>query len=324
MTIAEQQKLGSGFGARTEPAEILQNIDLSGRVVLVTGGYSGIGLETTRALAAVGAKVHVPVRSFEKAAKTLVDIKGNIVVGEMDLGDLDSVRAYANRVRSSDDSLDILVNNAGVMACPETRIGNNWESQFAINHLGHHVLTAELLPLLIKADNSRVVCLSSIGHKRSDIRWDDIHFVQDPYEKWAAYGQAKTANALFALGLDLKFRDQGVRAFSVHPGGIMTPLQRHLENQEMVSLGWLDENGNLSKQARALFKSPSQGCSTTLWAATSPMLNGKGGLYCENCDVAIVATEKTPRYEGVAPWAVNDESAFRLWDVTETMPGLRC
>jgi len=319
MAIIEQQKLASGFGPRTEPAEILDNIDLSGHVVLVTGGYSGIGLETTRALADAGAKVHVPVRTMEKAAKTLADIKGNIVVGEMDLGDLNSVRAYANRVRSSDDSLNILINNAGVMACPETRIGKNWESQFAINHLGHHALTTELLPLLKRADNSRVVCLSSVGHKNSDIRWDDIHFLQDSYDKWVAYGQAKTANALFALGLDLKFRHQGIRAFSVHPGGIMTPLQRHLENEEMAALGWLDKEGNLSEQAKALFKSPSQGCSTTLWAATSTALAGKGGLYCENCDVAIVATDETPRYEGVAPWAVSDESALRLWDITETL-----
>jgi len=321
MIINEQQKLDSGFGARTEPAEILENIDLSGQVALVTGGYSGIGLETTRALANAGAKVHVPVRTMEKATETLADIKGNIVVGEMDLGDLDSVRAYANRVRSSDDSLNLLINNAGVMACPETRIGNNWENQFAVNHLGHFVLTTELLPLLKNAGNARVVCLSSIGHKRSDICWDDIHFLQEPYEKWAAYGQAKTANALFALGLDLKYRDQGVRAFSVHPGGIMTPLQRHLDNEEMAALGWLDADGNLSELAKAAFKSPTQGCSTTLWAATSPTLKGKGGLYCEDCNVADVATDETPRFEGVAPWAASDESALRLWEVTETMLG---
>jgi NAD(P)-dependent dehydrogenase (short-subunit alcohol dehydrogenase family) len=319
MAIAEQQKLNSGFGLRSEPAEVLDGIDLSDSIAIVTGGYSGIGVETTKALAGAGAKVHVPVRNMEKAAETLAGIPGNIVVGELDLGDLESVRAYAKKIVSSESKLDLLINNAGIMACPETRIGNNWESQFAVNHLGHFVLTNELMPLLINAGSSRVVCLSSIGHKRSGIRWDDIHFNQEPYEKWEAYGQAKTANALFALGVDLKYSAQGVRGFSVHPGGILTPLQRHLETEEMAALGWLDENGDLSEQAKALFKSPSQGCTTTLWAATSPLLSGKGGLYCEDCDVSEIVTEQTPRYLGVMPWAVDDESALRLWDVTEAM-----
>lgn len=319
MAASEQTKIDSGFGARSEPGEVLDGIDLSGHVALVTGGYSGIGLETTRALVDAGARVHVPARTLEKASKAVSGLEGEVVVGTMDLADLDQVRAYAESIRGREEALDFLINNAGVMACPETRVGPGWEMQFAVNHLGHFVLTRDLLPLLKRADSARVVALSSVGHRRSDIRWHDIHFREEPYEKWTAYGQSKTANALFALGLDMRYRNEGIRAFSVHPGGIMTPLQRHLDVEEMAAFGWTDEDGNLTEEAEALFKTPAQGCSTTLWAATSPTLDGKGGLYCEDCDVADLATENTPRYEGVAPWAVDEESAGRLWELSEEM-----
>lgn len=318
-TNRQQKKINSGFGAKSEPQQVLAGIDLTGKVAVVTGGYSGIGLETTRALANAGVKVHVPVRSPEKAAESLGSLPGNILVGEMDLAEPDSVRRYAERIRHSEDKLDLLINNAGIMACPETRVGNDWESQFAINHIGHFVLTNELLPLLIAANGARVVCLSSTGHKRSGIRWGDIHFKKTPYEKWEAYGQSKTANALFALALDRKFADHGVHAFAVHPGGILTPLQRHLEVEEMAALGWLDEDGNLSEQARLLFKSPTQGCSTTLWAATSPALEQLGGVYCEDCDVADLASDDAPGYSGVESWAADEEEAMRLWEITEQM-----
>ena len=218
MAGTDQKKIESGFGMKSEAAEVLAGIDLAGKVAVVTGGYSGIGVETTRALVNAGAKVHVPVRNSEKAAETLADIEGEVHVGEMDLSDLASVCAYAESISSIEPTVDLLINNAGIMACPETRIGSGWESQFAVNHLGHFVLTTQLLPNLLQANRPRVVCLSSVAHHRSDIRWDDIHFEKDPYEKWDAYGQAKTANALFALGLDLKYHDQGLRAFSVHPG----------------------------------------------------------------------------------------------------------
>ena len=319
MTTREQRKSGSGFGAKSEPAEILAGKDLSGKVAVVTGGYSGIGLETTRALVGAGARVYVPVRSPAKAEDALGEIDGEVIADAMDLANLASVRAYAESIVQREQSLDLLINNAGIMACPETRVGENWESQFAVNHLGHFVLTTALLPLLLNARGARVVELSSIGHRRSDILWDDIHFQANAYEKWTAYAQSKTANALFALGLDIKYRDQGVQAFSVHPGGILTPLQRHLGNEEMQALGWTDADGNLSEQARAMFKSPAQGCTTTLWAATSEALAGTGGLYCEDCDVANLATEDSPRYFDVAPWACNEDSALKLWDLTVAM-----
>ena len=319
MTQRVQKKLGSGFPPKSEPHEILSGIDLAGKVAVVTGGYSGIGLETTRALAAAGMKVYVPVRDPAKAQENLSGIEGEIATEQLGLGDLASVQSLVEKLLAAEKSIDLLINNAGIMACPETRLGNNWESQFAVNHLGHFVLSTGLLPALLAADAPRVVSLSSIAHRRSDIIWDDIHFQSAPYEKWTAYAQSKTANALFALGLDMKYRDQGLQAFSVHPGGILTPLQRHLPNEEMAALGWTDENGNLTEQAAAIFKSPSQGCTTSLWAATSPLLADTGGLYCEDCDVSNLATEDSPQYFDVAPWAANEESAMRLWDVTEEM-----
>jgi len=320
MTTREQKKLGSGFGAKSEPSEIMAGKDFSGKVAVVTGGYSGIGLETTRALVNAGARVYVPVRSPAKAEEMLTGIEG-VQVDAMDLSDLASVRNYADSIVQREQSLNLLVNNAGIMACSESRVGNNWESQFGVNHLGHFVLTSCLLPLLLNAAGARVVELSSVAHRRSDILWDDIHFHSTPYEKWTAYAQAKTANALFALGLDMKYREQGVQGYSVHPGGILTPLQRHLPNEEMQALGWTDADGNPSEQARAMFKTPTQGCSTTLWAATSEALVDTGGLYCEDCDVADLATEDSPRYFDVAPWACNEDSALRLWELSESMIG---
>lgn len=314
-----QQPIGSEFGRRTEPDEVLAGIDLNDKVAVVTGGYSGIGLETTRALAKAGARVYVPVRNPEKARGTLEDIPGDVRTGAMDLADIRSVRNYAQGVASQEQKIDLLINNAGIMACPETRFVNDWEAQFAVNHLGHFVLTNALLSQLKNAGEARVVQLSSVGHRRSDIIWDDPFFTSHPYEKWEAYGQSKTANALFALGLDMKFAEQGIRAFSVHPGGILTPLQRHLPKEEMQELGWLDEEGNLSELAASLFKSPSQGCTTTLWAATSPALGDKGGLYCEDCDVARIATADSPRHCDVAEWATRPESAERLWAMSESL-----
>lgn len=318
MTNREQKKLESGFGMKTEPSEILANKDLSDKVAVVTGGYSGIGLETSKALAAAGATVYVPVRTPGKAEEALAQVPG-VTIDAMDLADLNSVKKYAESLQKQVSKIDLLINNAGIMACPETRVGNGWESQFAVNHLGHFVLTMDLLPQLLAADSPRVVCLSSIAHRRSDVLWDDIHFNNGVYEKWTAYAQAKTANALFARGLDLKFGGEGLKALSVHPGGILTPLQRHLGNEEMQALGWTDAEGNLSEQAAAMFKSPTQGCSTSLWAATSELLDDVGGVYCEDCDVANIATAESPRFFDVAPWAASDEGAERLWEVTEKM-----
>lgn len=316
----DQKPVGSGFVPKTGTAEIIGGRDLSGLTAIVTGGYSGIGLETTRALAAAGARVIVPMRDPAKGESALADISGSVEAGVMDLLDAVSVRRFAAAFLDTGHGLDLLINNAGIMACPETRTDHGFESQFATNHLGHALLALELLPALQKAGASagaRVVCLSSVGHKRSAIRWTDPHFRSEPYEKWKAYGQSKTANALFALGLDLRLRDQGIRAFSVHPGGIFTPLQRHLPKDEMVALGWIDESGEMSEVARAVFKTPDEGASTTLWCALSRQLANMGGLYCEDCDVAAVATAASPRHIHVAPHAVDLEDADRLWALTD-------
>jgi NAD(P)-dependent dehydrogenase (short-subunit alcohol dehydrogenase family) len=318
MGVEAQKPVGSGFGAKTSAAEAIAGVSLAGKRAIVTGGHSGIGIETVRALCGAGAEVTIPARNPDAARRAVEKIRGT-KVASMDLADLASVAKFARDYAAEGKPLHLLINNAGVMASPETRVGKGWELQFATNHLGHFALTAALTPLLEKAAGARVVALSSSAHKRSDIRWDDIHFRATPYDKWVAYGQSKTANALFAVELDARLRSRGVGAFAVHPGGIMTPLQRHLQNEEMVALGWHDEKGEASEAAKLFFKTPEQGAATSVWCATSPRLDGLGGVYCEDCDIALPAGEKTGRYWGVMPHAVNAESAARLWRETEKM-----
>ncbi|WP_298023783.1 oxidoreductase [uncultured Parasphingopyxis sp.] len=323
MAIKDQVPVDSGFPAKTDGANIIADIDLAGKTAIVTGGYSGIGLETVRALAAKGVQVIIPARNIPKAKEALADVEGDVRIEEMDLADIPSVRAFGDKMLEELESLDLLINNAGVMACPEEHIGAGWELQFGTNHLGHFELTRKLMPLLEKTPGCRVIALSSTGHKLSGIRWDDPNFEMEPYEKWQAYGQAKSANALFANALSRRLKDSGGLAFAVHPGGIFTPLQRHLPQEEMIALGWLDENGELSEMAKAGFKTPEQGCSTTLWAAISPKLEGKPGVYCEDCDIAEPTDPEGPmaRYRGADPHICEDEAAERLWAMSEEMIG---
>lgn len=311
-----QHKIGSGFGATSTADEVLEGIDLSGKLALVTGGYSGIGLETTRALVKAGARVVVPARRPETAEQALAGLPG-VEVDELDLGDLESVRRFAERFLASGRGLDIVIDSAGIMACPETRVGEGWEAQFATNHLGHFALVNRLWPA-IAPGGARVVSVSSRGHHAAGIRWDDIHWRRG-YDKWEAYGQAKTANVLFAVQLDKLGRDAGVRAFALHPGGILTPLQRHLAQEEMVERGWIDEDGNLLHPE--VFKTPQQGAATQVWAATSPQLDGLGGLYLEDCDIAEPAPDTDDR-EGVKDWAIDPEQAARLWTLSAELTGV--
>jgi NAD(P)-dependent dehydrogenase (short-subunit alcohol dehydrogenase family) len=311
-----QHKIGSGFDARSTADDVLQGIDLSGRLAVVTGGYSGLGLETTRALTRAGAHVVVPARRRSVAEEALAGLDGT-EVDELDLGDLESVRAFADRFLASGRTIDIVINNAGIMACPETRVGPGWEAQFATNHLGHYALVNRLWPA-IEPGGARVVSVSSGGHHLSGIRWDDLHWRQG-YDKWEAYGQAKTANVLFAVHLDALGREHGVRAFSLHPGGILTPLQRHLAQEEMVERGWIDETG--APVNPDAFKSPEQGAATQVWAATSPQLAGMGGVYCEDCDIAEPAAADGAR-GGVKDWAVDPDQAARLWAVSAELTGV--
>ncbi|MFC8078848.1 SDR family NAD(P)-dependent oxidoreductase [Streptomyces sp. NPDC057307] len=314
-----QHKIGSGFGARSTAEEVLRGVDLGGKLAVVTGGYSGLGLETTRALARAGAHVVVPARRPAVAEEAVAGIEGaagKVEVDELDLGDLDSVRAFAEKFLASGRSIDIMIDNAAIMACPETRVGPGWEAQFATNHLGHYALVNRLWPA-IERGGARVVSVSSAGHRGSPIRWDDVRFERG-YDKWQAYGQAKTANALFAVHLDALGKDAGVRAFSVHPGGILTPLQRHLPKEEMVAFGWIDEEGN---PLNTSFKTPEQGAATQVWAATSDRLAGAGGVYCEDCDIAEPADEADFK-GGVRTYATDPEQAARLWKLSAELTGV--
>ncbi|MQM27769.1 SDR family NAD(P)-dependent oxidoreductase [Glycomyces albidus] len=309
--ITSQHPIGSGFGATTTAAEVLDGIDLTGRHVLVTGGYSGIGLETTRALVAAGAQVVVPARRRKVAEEALAGLAG-VETDELDLADLDSVAAFADRRLDVGRGFDAVIDSAGVMACPETRVGPGWELQFATNHLGHFALVNRLAPLL--NEGARVVSVSSGAHRRTAIRWEDPHFATG-YDRWDAYGQSKTANVLFAVHLDAIAQDRGVRAFALHPGGILTPLQRHLSREEQVEMGWIDEDGN---QIADWFKTPEQGAATQTWAAFSPQLDGKGGVFLQDCEIA----EVTEDGGGVAAHAVDREQAERLWDFSVRLTGV--
>ena len=319
MTADAQVPIGSGFHAKSTASEVLDGVDLSGKNAIVTGGYSGIGIETVRALAGAGAKVTVPARRVEAAEAVLGNVAGDIEIASMDLGDIASARKFAFDYTETGRSLHILINNAGIMACPETRVGPDWEAQFGVNHLGHMAMTLGLAQSMQKAGGSRLVCLSSTAHAMTDVHWDDPHFKSHDYDKWQAYGQAKSANALFAKSVDARGKDYGVRAFSVHPGGIFTPLQRHLPEEEMVALGWKNADGTIPPAIEAMFKTPEQGASTSVWAATAIKLDGSGGLYCENCDIAQLATEDSQRWEHVREWACDEEKAEKLWDMSEKM-----
>ena len=311
-----QHKIESGFGVRTTADDVLRGIDLSGKIAIVTGGYSGIGLETTRALARAGAHVVVPARRRTIAQDALEGIDG-VEVDDLDLADLQSVRGFAERFLASGRSADIVINSAGIMACPETRVGPGWEAQFATNHLGHYALVNWLWPAISRG-GARVVTVSSGGHRNSRIRWDDPQFERG-YDKWQAYGQAKTANVLFTVHLDAIGTSAGVRAFAVSPGAILTPLQRYLPKEEMVAKGWIDEDGNL---ANADFKTPEQGAATQVWAATSPQLAGMGGVYCEDCDITEAAPSGEPFTGGVLDYAIDPEDAARLWRLSAELTGV--
>ncbi|NBH10080.1 SDR family NAD(P)-dependent oxidoreductase [Amycolatopsis sp. SID8362] len=309
MTTA-QHKIGSGFGAGTTAAEVVAGLDLTGKLAIVTGGYSGIGLETTRALTSAGAHVVVPARRRATAVEALQGLE-NVEVDELDLADLGSVRAFAERFVASGRGIDVFIGSAGIMALPETRVGPGWEAQFATNHLGHFALVNRLWPAFDAG--ARVVSVSSRGHHYGPVRFDDLNFEQG-YDKWLAYGQAKTANVLFAVHLDKLARDR-VRAFALHPGRILTDLVRHLDRQELVDAGMVDAEGRVTGGA----KTPEQGAATQVWAATSPQLDGLGGLYLEDCDVAEPAGDER---SGVKDYAIDPALAERLWTVSAGLTGV--
>lgn len=307
----------SRFSAVSTAGDVLSGVDLTGRTVVVTGGYSGLGLETTRGLIAAGARVIVPARRPDVARTALMGLAGCQVI-EMDLLDIPSVRAAAAQIKESVGRLDLLMAIAGVMATPQRHVGPGWESQLAANHFGHFALTCELYPLLAAADGARVVVNSSAGHALTDFRWHDPHF-RTGYDKWLAYGQAKTANSLFAVHLDVLGRDDGVRAFALHPGKIITGLQREMSRAEQVERGWVDEQGTVIGPG---FKTAAQGAATGLWAATSGLLADHGGSYLEDCAIAAVASPGTPMDDGgVRAYAIDPAAAERLWELSVAATG---
>ncbi|CAG7650486.1 hypothetical protein PAESOLCIP111_06089 [Paenibacillus solanacearum] len=320
-----QRPLHTGYGPRTTAEEVIGHVDLNGKIAIVTGGYSGLGLEVSRVLAKAGAHVIVPARSLKKAEAAAASIPG-VELAELDLADPASIDRFARTFERSGRPLHILVNSAGIMAIPEQRDGRGYELQFATNHLGHYQLTAGLWPALQRANGARVVSVSSGGHRLGDINFEDPNFRSRSYEKWEAYGQSKTANALFALELDRKGAVHHVRAFSVHPGSIVTDLSRHLSDNEMKAMGALDEQGQRTfTKMTEEHKTIPEGAATIVWCAVSKQLDGKGGVYCQNADIAP-AVPKEQIHEsgltGVWPWAMDVQAAERLWQLSEKLTGV--
>ena len=315
--VSPQAPIGSPFGYRSTARDVVEGQDLSGKAIVVTGGYSGIGTETVRALAGAGASVIVGARRPDAAREMLSEMDGEIAILELDLSDPASIDAFAGEVSGKVEKLDILINNAAIMASPLMRDARGYEMQFATNHLGHFQLTARLWPLLKSADGARVVTLSSTGHRLDTVHVDDPNYEHREYKKWPAYGQAKSANALFALELDKRGEPHSVRSFAVHPGGIATPLARHLTREEEIAMGWRDEEGTVHEA----FKSPEEGASTTVWCAVSPLLDGMGGVYCEDCDIAAPGDPNVPM-KGVQTHARDEDLAAALWAKSEELTGV--
>ncbi|RAJ93030.1 NAD(P)-dependent dehydrogenase (short-subunit alcohol dehydrogenase family) [Larkinella arboricola] len=325
-----QQPLGSGFNASSTATDVLTGIDLTGTVAIVTGGHAGIGLETTKALAAAGATVIVPARDIKKAEMNLHRI-ANVELASLDLMSPQSIDAFAQQFLASNRPLHLLINNAGIMWVPLRRDSRGIESQLATNYLGAFHLTARLWPALKKADGARVVNLSSFGHQMAPFNFDDPNFEYRDYETLQGYGQSKTATILFTVELDNRAKASNVRAYSVHPGSINgTELGREAPLELFQQMGFCDADGNTLPEVAAKLKSIPQGAATTVWCATSPLLNDLGGVYCEDADVAELDTGMLgQRYDdpttqrGVRPYAVDEDNAKKLWKLSEEMISLR-
>lgn len=320
----------SELGNQTTTDEVLDSVDLSGRQVLITGAAVGLGRECARALAAHGAEVTILARSAERAdegvaavAALVPDAGDRLHAGVVDLGDLASVRAFAEGWLADHDAADVLINNAGVMACPYGLTVDGFETQFGTNHLGHFLLTVLLLPALLNGDAPRVVTLSSAGHSRSDVDLDDVNFERTEYSAWDAYGRSKSANALFARELAHRYGDRGLLSYSVHPGAIITDLGRHLTedlmNEMMETAKERAEEHGI--EGGIIWKSVEAGAATQTWAATStdPDLLANNGAYLADCGLGVLGAN--PGENGMAPWILDDATAVALWTLSEELVG---
>ncbi|WCN80092.1 SDR family NAD(P)-dependent oxidoreductase [Micromonospora sp. LH3U1] len=302
--------ISTSFAHHSTAMDVIQGVDLVGRRVIVTGGSSGIGVETARALASAGAEVTLAVRNTDAGQKAADDITGTtgndrVLVAPLDLADQDSV---ADFVANWDGPLHVLVNNAGIMAAPLSRTPQGWEMQFATNHLGHFALATGLRPALAAGDGARIVSVSSAAHLRSPVVFEDIQYDRREYEPWQAYGQSKTANVLFAVEATRRWADDGITANALMPGAIQTNLQRYVSEEELNRV----RAGNA-----AAWKTVEQGAATSVLVAASPLLDGVGGRYFEDCQEAAPA--RPDARTGVAEYALDPEAAERLWEVSTAL-----
>ncbi|MEU1587660.1 SDR family NAD(P)-dependent oxidoreductase [Micromonospora sp. NPDC005710] len=302
--------ISTSFDNHSTATDVIRGVDLVGRRAIVTGGSSGIGVETARALASAGAEVTLAVRNPDAGQQAANDITGTtgndrVLVAPLDLADQGSV---ADFVANWDGPLHILVNNAGIMAAPLSRTPQGWEMQFATNHLGHFALATGLRPALASGDGARIVSVSSAAHLRSPVVFEDIQYDKREYEPWQAYGQSKTANVLFAVEATRRWADDGILTNSLMPGAIRTNLQRYVSEEELDRL----RSGNA-----ATWKTVEQGAATSVLVAASPLLDGVGGRYFEDCQEA--APHQAGGRTGVAAYALDPEAAERLWQVSTTL-----
>jgi NAD(P)-dependent dehydrogenase (short-subunit alcohol dehydrogenase family) len=323
-----QVPIGSGFTPASTASDVMRGVNLTGKVAIVTGGYSGIGRETARVLCDAGARVIVPARDLDRAQAAMAGIPG-VEILPMDLVDPDSVDHFADWFRATGLPLHFLINSAGIMAVPElTRDARGHELHFATNHLGHFQLTRRLWPTLVKAQGARIVSVSSMGHRFSPVVFDDIDFERRPYDPWAAYGQSKTANILFAVALDERAQGEGIRAFALHPGGIVeTGLVKHLSQDALRAAGALNADGSPIIDPAKGLKTVEQGAATQVWCAVSRQLDDMGGVYCENSDISPIWQEGGTEFSldgplnesGVKPYAIDRAAAAQLWTVSQQM-----
>ncbi|WP_071147637.1 SDR family NAD(P)-dependent oxidoreductase [Bacteroides ihuae] len=318
---ALQRPIGSGFNASSTASDVIKGIDLTGKIAIVTGGNTGIGLETTKTLAAAGATIIVPARDIEKAKKNLQDTI-NVELETMDLMNLDSIDAFARKFLASGRPLHLLVNNAGIMWVPLRRDSRGIESQLSTNYLAQFQLTARLWPALKKANGARVINVSSQGHQFASFDFDDPNFRNREYATLQGYGQSKTAVNLFSLELDNRGKTFNVRTYAVHPGSIGgTELGREAPLELFQQMGFCDAEGNMLPEIAMSLKTIPQGAATTVWCATSPMLNTIGGVYCEDGDIAELVTGSSIS-NGVKMYSLDEINAKRLWKLSEKLTGI--